>query len=272
MKIFPYFIASLSLQLKLASGMAFCFAFLRALILGDRSKQNQRVRLRHVFWRRAKPSVRVKQSSQGIAEWCDGIIPEAFPLEEERELWYDNRPNQKGVFMAQERKGAITFKGNPMTLIGPELKVGAKAPDFQVLAGDLSTVTLQSFKGKAKLISVVPSLDTPVCDQQTRRFNEEAGKLPADVAVLTISMDLPFAQKRFCSTAGIDKIKTLSDHREASFGQAFGVLIKELKLLTRAVFILGPDDQVQYAEYVKEVTNHPNYDAVLAFFKSSVGK
>ena len=170
--------------------------------------------------------------------------------------------------MAQERKGAVTFKGNPMTLIGPEIKVGTKAPDFQVLGVDLSPVTLQSFKGKTKLISVVPSLDTPVCDQQTRRFNEEAAKLPSDVQVLTISMDLPFAQKRFCSTAGIDRIKVLSDHRDASFGQAFGTLIKELKLLTRSIFVIGPDDKVQYVEYVKEVTNHPNYEAVLNVFKA----
>ena len=170
--------------------------------------------------------------------------------------------------MAEERKGAVTFKGNPLTLMGPEIKVGQKAPDFQVVGADLQAATLASFKGKTKLISVVPSLDTPVCDQQTRRFNEEAAKLPADVAVLTISMDLPFAQKRFCGAAGIDRIKTLSDHREASFGLAFGVLIKELKLLARSVFIVGPDDKVQYVEYVKEVTNHPNYDAALGFFRA----
>ena len=170
--------------------------------------------------------------------------------------------------MAQERKGAVTFKGNPLTLIGPEIKLGAKAPDFQVLGGDLSTVTLQSFKGKTKLISVVPSLDTPVCDQQTRRFNEEATKLPSDVQVITISMDLPFAQKRFCSTAGINRVQVFSDHRDASFGQAYGTLIKELRLLTRSIFVIGPDDKVQYVEYVKEVTNHPNYEAALNFFKA----
>ncbi len=170
--------------------------------------------------------------------------------------------------MAQERNAAITFKGNPMTLIGPELKVGDKAPDFQVTAGDLSPVTLQNFKGKTKLISVVPSLDTPVCDQQTRRFNEEASKLPADVEALTISMDLPFAQKRFCATAGLVRMKTLSDYKSASFGQAYGTLIKELHLLTRAVFIIGSDDKVQYVEYVKEVTNHPNYEAALNFLSA----
>ncbi len=170
--------------------------------------------------------------------------------------------------MAQERQGAVLFKGNPMTLIGPELKVGDKAPDFQVTAGDLSPVTLGNFKGKTKLISVVPSLDTPVCDQQTRRFNEEAGKLPTDVEVLTISMDLPFAQKRFCSTAGISKVRTLSDYKSASFGQAYGTLIKELHLLTRSVFIIDPDDKIQYVEYVREVTTHPNYEAALSFFKT----
>ena len=170
--------------------------------------------------------------------------------------------------MAQERQGIVTFKGNPMTLIGPEIKVGSKAPDFQVTAGDLSTATLQNFKGKTKLISVVPSLDTPVCDQQTRRFNEEATKLPSDVEVLTISMDLPFAQKRFCSTAGINRIQVFSDHRDASFGQAYGTLIKELRLLARSVFVIGPDDKVQYVEYVKEVTSHPNYEAALNFFKA----
>jgi len=171
--------------------------------------------------------------------------------------------------MTQERNGVTTFKGNPLTLIGPEIKAGTQAPNFQVLAGDLSAVTLDNFKGKTKLISVVPSLDTPVCDQQTRRFNEEAGKMPGDIAVLTVSMDLPFAQGRFCSTAGIDKVKVLSDHRDASFGQAYGVLIKELRLLARAIFVIGPDNKVQYAEYVKEMTNHPNYEAALGALKAA---
>ena len=169
--------------------------------------------------------------------------------------------------MSQERKDAVTFKGNPITLVGPEIKAGVQAPAFTVLAGDLSAVTLETLKGKTKLISVVPSLDTPVCDQQTRRFNEEAAKMPGDIAVLTVSMDLPFAQKRFCAAAGIDKIKTVSDHRDASFGTNYGVLIKELRLLTRAIFVIGPDDKVKYAEYVKEVTTHPNYDAALEALK-----
>jgi thiol peroxidase len=173
--------------------------------------------------------------------------------------------------MAQERKGVVTFKGGPLTLIGPEVKAGDTAPDFKVLDKGLGEVTLQSSAGKVRLISVVPSLDTPVCDQQTRRFNEEAGKLPDKVAVLTVSVDLPFAQNRFCSTAGISKIQTLSDHRDASFGQAWGVLIKELRLLARAVFVVGADDKVKYVEVVKEVTSHPDYDKALAAAKSAAG-
>ena len=173
--------------------------------------------------------------------------------------------------MAQEKPNAVTFKGNPLTLIGPDIKIGDKAPNFQVIARDLSPVTLDSSKGKVRLISVVPSLDTPVCDQQTRRFNEEAAKLPTNVEVLTVSADLPFAQARFCGAANIDRVKTLSDHRELSFGQAYGVLIKELKLLARSVFVVDAADRVQYVEVVKEVTNHPNYDAALAAVKKVSG-
>ncbi len=173
--------------------------------------------------------------------------------------------------MPQEKPNAVTFKGNPLTLIGPDIKVGDKAPTFQVIARDLSLVTLDSSKGKVRLISVVPSLDTPVCDQQTRRFNEEAAKLPANVEVLTVSADLPFAQARFCGAANIDRVKTLSDHRELSFGQAYGVLIKELKLLARSVFVIDSADRVQYVELVKEVTNHPNYDAALAAVRKVAG-
>ena len=162
-----------------------------------------------------------------------------------------------------ERQGVVTFKGNPLTLIGPAIKVWQQAPDFQVLAQDLSSVTLGSFKGQGLLISVVPSLDTPVCDAQTRRMNEAATKLP-NVVVLTISMDLPFAQKRWCGAAGINRVKVLSDHREASFGSAFGVLIKELRLLTRAIFVIDNRGIVRHAEYVPEMTAHPNYEAALA--------
>jgi thioredoxin-dependent peroxiredoxin len=170
--------------------------------------------------------------------------------------------------MSQERKGVITFQGNPLTLVGPEIKVGDQAPNFQVVDGSLKPVSLANFKGKTKLISVVPSLDTPVCDQQTRKFNEEAAKLPQDVAILTISVDLPFAQGRFCTTAGIDRVQTLSDHKETSFGLAYGTLIQELRLLSRAIFIVGADDKVQYVEYVKEITTHPNYEAALGALKA----
>lgn len=167
-----------------------------------------------------------------------------------------------------ERKGAVTFKGNPLTLIGPELKAGDKAPDFKVLAKDLSEVTLASSKGKTRLISVVPSLDTPVCEMQTKQFNEEAAKFPSSIAVLTLSCDLPFAQGRFCSAAKAEKIQCLSDHREVSFGKAYGVLIKELRLLSRAIFVVGSDDKIQYVEYVKEITQHPDYEKALQVLKT----
>src|SRR3954470_10107037 len=145
--------------------------------------------------------------------------------------------------METERKNVTAFKGNPLTLVGNEVKVGQKAPDFSVLAGDLSPVTLGSSKGKTRLIISVPSLDTPVCDAETRRFNEEAAKMPG-VEVLVVSMDLPFAQGRFCQTAGIKNLKTASDHRDASFSNAYGTLIKELRLSSRAVFVVDPSDKV----------------------------
>lgn len=168
--------------------------------------------------------------------------------------------------MDTERKGGATFKGNPLTLVGAEIKVGQKAPDFTALAGDLSPVSLSASKGKTRLIVAVPSLDTPICDAETRRFNEEAAKMPG-VETLVISMDLPFAQSRFCQTAGIKNLKTLSDYRDTSFGKAFGTLIKELRLLSRAVFVVDANDTVQYVEYVPEVTTHPNYDAALNALK-----
>ena len=167
---------------------------------------------------------------------------------------------------SQERQGAVKFKGNPLTLIGPEIKVGGKAPEFQAIAQDLSPVTLSGFKGKTLLISVTPSLDTPICDAQAKRFNEEAATLP-NVEILNISMDLPFAQKRWCGASGVARIKTASDHRDASFGKAFGALIKELRLLTRAIFVVDAGGTVRYVEYVPEVTTHPNYDAALAAVK-----
>jgi len=170
----------------------------------------------------------------------------------------------------QERNGAITFQGNPLTLLGTELKVGDSAPDATVLANDLSPVQLSSYKGKVCVISIVPSLDTPVCDMQTRKFNEEAGSLNDNVAILTMSMDLPFAQARWCGAAGVDKVVTLSDHREAGFGEAFGVLIKELRLLARAVFVVDKDGTIQYIQLVKEVTKEPDYNAVLEAVKQLV--
>ncbi|HEY7535536.1 MAG TPA: thiol peroxidase [Thermodesulfobacteriota bacterium] len=166
--------------------------------------------------------------------------------------------------MAQERSGAVTMRGNPITLLGPEIKVGDKAPNFTSLEALGSPITLDNLKGKVKVFNVVLSVDTPVCDAQTRRFNEEAAKLPGDVSILTLSMDLPFAQKRYCGAAGIDKVKTASDYRDASFGQAYGVLIKEHRLLARAIFIVDKNDTVQHVEYVKEVTQHPDYDSALA--------
>ena len=156
----------------------------------------------------------------------------------------------------------VTFKGNPVTLVGNEVKVGDAAPNFTVLANDLSPVTLDDTKGFVRLISVVPSIDTGVCDAQTRRFNEEAGSIEG-VKVLTISVDLPFAQKRWCAANGLENVVTLSDHRDVSFGQAYGVLIQELRLLARAVFVVDRNDRVTYVEYVSEATNHPNYEAAI---------
>lgn len=170
--------------------------------------------------------------------------------------------------MPQERKGAATFQGNPLTLVGPELKKGDKAPDFKLTDTGLKPVALVDSKGKTRLVSVVPSIDTPVCDLQTKRFNQEASKLPANVAVLTVSMDLPFAQSRWCGAAGADKVQMLSDYQEHAFGQAYGVLIKELQLLSRAIFVIGADDTIQYVEYVKEITTHPDYEKALQSLKT----
>ncbi|MCI2254311.1 thiol peroxidase [Domibacillus sp. DTU_2020_1001157_1_SI_ALB_TIR_016] len=162
----------------------------------------------------------------------------------------------------------VTFKGNPMTLIGDEVKVGDKAPDFTVLANDLSPVTLADTAGKVRLISVVPSIDTGVCDAQTRRFNEEAAQLD-NVEVLTISADLPFAQKRWCAAAGLENVKTLSDHRDFSFAQAYGVGMQELRLLARSVFVIDSSDTVTYVEYVGEGTDHPDYAAAIEAAKAA---
>ncbi len=163
----------------------------------------------------------------------------------------------------KERAGLITFKGSPLTLIGQATKVGQQAPDAELVANDLSTVKLSSFAGKVRVVTSVPSLDTPVCDLETRRFNTEAGRLGDEVVVLAVSMDLPFAQARWCGAAGVKNVQTLSDHREAAFGTAYGVLIKGLRLLARAVFVIDKTGVIRHQELVKEVTNEPDYPAVL---------
>jgi len=163
----------------------------------------------------------------------------------------------------EEREGSVTMKGKGLTLLGNEVQVGDMAPDCEVIDKDLTPVRLSSFRSKVCIISSVPSLDTPVCDIQTRRFNEETAGLGNDIVLLTISMDLPFAQVRWCGTAGIDKAITLSDHRDADFGEKFGVLIKELRLLSRAIFIVDKDDVIRYIEVVPELTNEPDYDAAI---------
>jgi thiol peroxidase len=169
-----------------------------------------------------------------------------------------------------ERIGLITMKGNPLTLVGEDVKVGQMAPDFVVVGNDLSAIRFSSYLGRICIISSVISLDTPVCDTQTRKFNEEAGRLGPNVAILTISMDLPFAQKRWCGAAGVNRVQTLSDHRDASFGTAYGILIKELRLLARAVFLVDQKGILRYQQLVKEVTSEPDYNAVLAELKKLV--
>lgn len=168
----------------------------------------------------------------------------------------------------QERVGVITFKGSSMTLLGPDVKVGDVAPDFVAVDNNLQPVTLASNQGKVQLIAVVPSLDTAVCDTMTRKFNEEASRLPESVAVLTVSLDLPFAQKRWCGNAGIERVKTVSDYQERSFGLSYGVLIKELKLLARAVFVIDKNGKIAYREIVREVTAEPDYAAALTATKA----
>ncbi|MCG6552483.1 MAG: thiol peroxidase [Candidatus Magnetominusculus sp. LBB02] len=163
-----------------------------------------------------------------------------------------------------DRTGVITFQGGGLTLTGNEVKAGAKAPDFTVSDNGLGAVSLKDFAGKTVVISVTPSLDTPVCDTQLRKFNESAAAMGTDVAVLNISMDLPFANARFCAVAGIDRVKTLSDYKDASFGMAYGLLIKELRLLTRAIVIIDKSGKIKYIEIVPEVTNHPDYDKAIA--------
>jgi thiol peroxidase len=168
-----------------------------------------------------------------------------------------------------ERPGATTLKGNPLTLVGPELKPGDAAPDFSLVDNGLKPVSLADTGQKVRIVSVVPSLDTPVCDAQTKRFNEEAVKLPG-VDILTVSMDLPFAQKRWCGAFGVDKVKMLSDHKDGSFGSNYGTLIKELRIESRAIFVIDRNNKIRHAEYVKEVADFPNYESALSAARNAL--
>jgi len=164
----------------------------------------------------------------------------------------------------------VTFQGNPLTLTGDEVKVGDTVPDVELLANDLSAVKLSSFREKTCVILSVPSLDTPVCDIETRKFNEQAAALGDEVAILAVSMDLPFAQGRWCGAAGVKAVKTLSDHRDAAFGKAYGVLIQELRLLARSVFVVDKKGVIRYIEVVGELTNEPDYETALKAVKELV--
>lgn len=170
--------------------------------------------------------------------------------------------------MSQERTGVATFKGNPITLIGPELKAGDQAPGFSINKSLVENASLADFAGKIKLISVVPSIDTGVCDAQTRRFNEAAASLGDNVVILTVSVDTPFAQSRWCGAAGVDKVVMLSDFKNHSFGEAYGVYIKEFGLDMRAIFVIDANDKIQYVEYLPEMTEHPNYEQAISAAKA----
>jgi thiol peroxidase len=166
----------------------------------------------------------------------------------------------------QERAGATTLQGNPMTLLGPELKAGDKAPEFDAVDSSLQPINLSKTGHAVRVFSVIPSLDTPVCDAQTKRFNEEAASLPG-VEIYTVSMDLPFAQKRWCGAFGVDNVKMVSDHKSGSFGEHYGTLIKELRIESRAIFVVDKNDVIRHAEYVKEVADHPDYESAMKIAK-----
>ncbi len=167
-----------------------------------------------------------------------------------------------------ERENAVKLKGNPLTLIGPELKKGDQAPGFRCVESLGSEISLESFGNDVKVFNVVVSVDTPVCDVQIRRFNEEAAALSDSVRIITVSMDLPFAQSRYCAAAGVERVGTASDYQYASFGEAYGVLIKENRLLARAIFVVGTDNVIEHVEYVGDIVNEPDYDAALEAIKS----
>jgi len=174
--------------------------------------------------------------------------------------------------MAEERKGIVTLRGNAVTLSGPEIKAGQAAPDFTVIDNNLQPVRLSENKGKVLILSAVPSVDTPVCDTETRRFNQEAASLGSGIEVWTISVDLPFAQKRWCGAAGVERVRVLSDFRDRTFGQSYGILIKDGPLAgvtARAVFVVGKDGKVKHVEYVKEIATEPDYNAVLGAAKAA---
>ena len=173
--------------------------------------------------------------------------------------------------MPQERPGAVTLRGNPVTLIGPELKVGDRAPDFTVSKTLVERVSLADTAGKVRILLSVPSLDTPVCALETKKFNEQARQLPPEIVIQVISADLPFAQSRWCGAEGVEHVQTLSDHRDVSFGQAYGVLIKDLRILARAAFVVDREGILRYVEYVPEVAQEPNYDAILAAARQAAG-
>ena len=170
--------------------------------------------------------------------------------------------------MADER--TTTFKGDPLVILGPELEVGDKAPDFELTDNGMGAVTLADTGNGTRIFSVVPSLDTPVCDQQTRRFNEEAAAL-GDITIYTVSADLPFAQGRWCGAAGVDKVKTVSDYKNGNFGEAWGTMIRDWRVSSRAVFVVDGENTIRYVQYVPEVAEHPDYDAVLAAAKQVAG-
>ncbi len=174
--------------------------------------------------------------------------------------------------MTVERFGAVTFRGKPLTVIGGPLRVGDVAPDVELVAPDLSSFRIRSTDGKIRILSVVPSLDTGVCDAQTRRFDQEVARFGDEVVLITVSADLPFAQRRWAAEANAQHVLVASDHREMAFGQAYGTWVKELRLEQRAVFILDRDGTVRYAEYVPEITQHPNYDAALEAVRSLLGQ
>ena len=169
-----------------------------------------------------------------------------------------------------ERPGATTLKGSPLTLVGPELKAGDAAPDFTLVDKGLKPVTLADTGNGVRILSVVPSLDTPVCDAQTKKFNEAVASMPG-VGIITVSVDLPFAQTRWCGAFGVDRVRMLSDYKDGSFGAAYGTLIKELRIECRAVFVLDGENKIRHAQYVKEVSDPPDFDAALAAARSALG-